>query len=403
MGRPLDRIYLDHNATTPLSPEALSAMTEVLARVHGNPSSTHAEGADARRRIEEARRRVAFALGAGDAEIVFTAGATEANNSVLHALASTADAPAHLVVTSIEHPSILEPATALEALGWRCTRLDVDGDGRIDIEELRRVVSAQTRLVSVILANNETGVIQDLVAVRAALVGSGAWLHVDATQAVGKWPVDFRALGADTLSLSAHKFGGPKGTGCLVMRRDTPFEALLKGGGQEKRLRGGTENVAGIVGLGVACEVAHRDLQGRMKRYAALRDRLWERIVSGMPDARRNAPVAHCLPNTLNVELPGQEGDVLMQALDLEGVAVSVGAACHSGSVSPSHVLVAMGRSPAEARASLRLSVGEGVDAAQVDRAADLLLELVERAAQGQGGAPRRASGGEPGDAQHVD
>lgn len=379
MLRPEDRIHLDHNATTPLAPDVLAAMTEVLAEVAGNPSSTHAEGAEARRRIEVARRQIAEALRTGDAEIVFTAGATEANNMVFHSLAWEAETPGHLVITSIEHPSVGEPAAALGAAGWRLSALAVDGDGLLRAGALAEALEDDTRLVSVILANNETGVVQDLAAVRAALEGHPARLHVDATQAVGKWPVDWTALDADYLSLSAHKLGGPKGAGCLVARRGAPLAALLRGGPQEKRLRGGTENVAGIVGLGVAVEAAHRDLSGRIKRYAALRDRLWQRLSEGMPDARRNAPADRCLPNTLNVELPGVEGDVLLQALDVEGVAASAGAACHSGSVSPSHVLVAMGRSAEEARASLRFSVGEGLGLDDVDRAADLVLEIVGR------------------------
>ncbi len=379
MGRLADRIHLDHNATTPLAPEVLAAMTRTLAEVSGNPSSTHAEGAEARRCIEVARRQITEALHVADAEIVFTAGATEANNMVFHSIASSSGAPGHIVTTAIEHPSVVEPAAALESAGWSITRIAVDEDGLLGEGALAAAIEPDTWLVSVILANNETGVVQDMEAVRAALEGSDARLHVDATQAVGKWPVDWMALGADYLSLSAHKLGGPKGTGCLIARNGAPLEALLRGGPQEKRLRGGTENVAGIVGLGVAVEVAHRDLPGRMKRYAELRDRLWQRIAAGVPDARRNSPEARTLPNTLNVELSGIEGDVLLQALDVEGVAASAGAACHSGSVSPSHVLVAMGRSPEQARASLRFSVGEGIELDDVDHAADLVLELVAR------------------------
>lgn len=389
MVRASERIYLDHNATTPLAPEVLDRMTEVLAQVAGNPSSTHAEGAEARRRVEAARRQVAIALHAEDAEIVFTAGATEANNMVHHSVHEAAARAArgardrvHVVVSAVEHPSVLEPAAAHAAAGGRVTRVGVDADGHVVAEQLRRALDADPTLVSLILANNETGVVQDMSVWAGLVAESGALLHVDATQAVGKWPVDFAALGADYLTMSAHKLNGPKGSGCLVARRGAPLEPLLRGGPQEKRLRGGTENVAGIVGLGVACEVAHRDLAGRMKRYEALRDRLWDRIVGAVPDARWNGSRDHVLPNTLNVELPGREGDVILQALDLEGVAASAGAACHSGSISPSHVLVAMGRTPEQARASLRFSVGEGQDAADIDRAADTLVEILARAAQ---------------------
>jgi cysteine desulfurase len=390
MIRESERIYLDHNATTPLAPEVLGAMTDVLAHVAGNPSSTHAEGAEARRLIEIARKQVAEALGAGGAEIVFTAGATEANNTVVLGVlqAGARDAergPGHMVLSSIEHPSVLEPAAAFEAAGGRVTRVGVDSDGLVSPDDLRAALEDDTRLVSLILANNETGVVQDMPALARVVAASGARLHVDATQAVGKWPVDLGALGADYLTLSAHKLNGPKGSGCLVARGGAPIEPLLRGGPQEKRLRGGTENVAGIVGLGRACEVATRDLSGRMKRYESLRDRLWQRIVSAVPDARWNGGREHVLPNSLNVELPGLEGDVILQALDLEGVAASAGAACHSGSVSPSHVLVAMGRTPEQAQASLRFSVGEGLDEADIERAADTLLEIVDRATGGSG------------------
>jgi cysteine desulfurase len=388
MIRDSERIYLDHNATTPLAPEVLAAMTEVLAHVAGNPSSTHAEGAEARRLLEIARKQVAVAVGAGDAEIVFTAGATEANNSVVQGLLQPEPERArgdlgHMVLSSTEHPSVLEPAAVFAAAGGRVTRVEVDADGLVSPDALGAALEPDTRLVSLILANNETGVVQDMRALAAVVADSPARLHVDATQAVGKWPVDMRTLGADYLTLSAHKLNGPKGSGCLVARRGAPIHPLLSGGPQEKRLRGGTENVAGIVGLGRACEVATRDLSGRMKRYESLRDRLWRHVVEACPDAQWNGARDHMLPNTLNVELPGLEGDVILQALDLEGVAASAGAACHSGSVSPSHVLVAMGRTPEQARASLRFSVGEGLDEGDIERAAETLLRIIARATSG--------------------
>jgi cysteine desulfurase len=366
------RIYLDHNATTPLRPEVLEAVTRALAERWGNPSSVHAEGAAARAAVEQAREQVAELVGARPDEVVFTAGASEANNAALAGVAR------HLVTTEVEHPSVLEPAAALEAGGVRVTRLPVDGDGLVDPDALRAALRPDTDLVSILWANNETGVIQPLAALAAGVRAAGVALHVDATQLLGKLPVEGDW---DLLSASAHKLNGPKGTGCLVCRR--PVAPFLRGGPQERRRRGGTENVAGIVGFGVACALAGKELAERAARAAALRDRLWEALRT-LPGVRRNAAGAPVLPNTLHVELEGVEGDVLLQALDLEGVAASAGAACHSGSVSPSHVLLAMGRTPERARASLRFSVGFGNDETQIDAAAERVRALVARAREGR-------------------
>jgi len=351
------RIYLDHNATTPLRPEVAEAMARVLRDVYGNPSSTHAEGAAARAALERAREQVAELVGARPDQVVFTSGATEANNTLLAALP-------RVVTTTAEHPSVLEPARALGA-----RLVGVDREGKVDPEALAEAVDGETQLVSILWANNETGVVQPLEAIARALPRSVA-LHVDATQALGKIPVEGPW---DFLSASAHKLNGPKGTGCLMCRRE--IRPLLLGGSQERGRRGGTENVAGIVGFGVACELARKELGERAARFAALRDRLFAQLEDL---GRRNG--SDVLPNTLNVEFPGIEGDALLQALDLEGVAVSAGAACHAGSISASHVLLAMGRTPEQALASLRFSVGHGNDEAQIDAAAALVRELVGRA-----------------------
>lgn len=369
------RIYLDHNATTPLRGEVVEAMTQVLRDGYGNPSSAHLEGAAARERVETAREQVAELLGARPAEVIFTAGATESNNTVL---AADAWRRGHLLTTAVEHPSVVEPAAALEAAGWSVTRLPVDVEGRLDPAALVGSLGPATRLVSVLWANNETGVLQPVEAIAEAAGARGVPVHVDATQALGKHPVDLARLPVALLSASAHKMNGPKGVGCLVVRGGAPGP-LLRGGPQERGRRGGTENVAGIVGFGVACELARRELPERRKQLAALRDRLWQGIRSRIPRARRNGSSEHVLPNTLNVEFEQTAGELLLQALDLEGVAVSAGAACHSGSISPSHVLLAMGRSAEEARASLRFSVGHGVDEAQIERVLSLLPALVER------------------------
>jgi cysteine desulfurase len=373
------RIYLDHNATTPLRAEVVAAMSEVLRANYGNPSSTHAEGAAARAVIERARAEVAALLGAAPSEIVFSAGATEANNTAVLGALATRPGRRRVVSTTIEHPSVEAPLAAAEAAGARVLRIPVDADGRLDLAALERAVDGETALVAVILANNETGVIQDVPRIAAAARAHGAWLHVDATQAVGKIPVNVAALGADLLACSAHKLNGPKGTGCLVVRAPTALPAYLLGGGQERRRRGGTENVAGIAGFGVACALARTELAERGPALAALRDRLWAGIEAKIPRVRRNGDPAHALPNTLSVEFDGVAGEVLLEALDGEGIAVSAGAACHSGSVEPSAVLLAMGRTPAQARASLRFSVGPSNTAAEIDHVLSLLPELVAR------------------------
>lgn len=376
------RIYLDHNATTPLHPDVVDAMIPVLRTGYGNPSSTHAEGAAARRLVDRARDQVAACLGAKPSEVVFTGGATEANNTVLLGLSGR---PGRIVSSAVEHPSVVAPLEWLEAREVEVVRLGVDRLGLIDLAELDEALATPTSLVSILWANNETGVIQQMDEIAQRVKAAGCLLHVDATQAVGKAAVNLADVPADFLSCSAHKFNGPKGVGCLVVRAGTACEPLLRGGPQERRFRGGTENVAGIVGMGLAAQIAQEGLESRIGHYRALRDRLWHAIESRIPAVRRNGCETRVLCNTLSVEFRDVAGDVLLQALDLEGVAVSAGAACHSGSISPSHVLTAMGRTPEQALASLRLSVGLGNDEAEVDRAASTLQDQVAkvRAASG--------------------
>jgi cysteine desulfurase len=375
------RIYLDHNATTPLREEVVEAMARVLRDCWGNPSSVHAEGSAARAELERARARVASLLGVEPGEVLFTGGASEANNTALFGVAAArAPGAGHLVTSAVEHPSVEAPAAALEARGWRVTRVGVDAEGRVDPEQIADAIAPDTALVSVIWAQNETGVVQPIEAIAAAARERGALVHADATQAIGKIAVDLRRVPLDLLSLSAHKFNGPKGAGCLIARRGVAFAPLVRGGPQERRRRGGTENVAGLAGLGVACALVERELEARAREAAALRDRLWEGIRLRVPGVRRNGSAAHALPNTLHVEFEAADGETLVQALDLEGIAVSSGAACHSGSIEPSAVLLAMGRTPEQARASLRFSVGHGTDAAAVERVLAVLPGLVERA-----------------------
>jgi cysteine desulfurase len=374
------RIYLDHNATTPVRPEVVEAMAAALREHWGNPSSTHAEGASARKALEAARSQVAALLGARPREVLFTSGATEANNTVLQGLLGRG-AGRHVVTTTIEHPSVEEPLRALEATGVEVTRVCVDANGRLDPEGVAAALRDETALVTVILANNETGVIQDAAKLAEAAHARGVPLHLDATQAIGKIPLDVVSLGADWLSGTAHKLNGPKGAGFLLDRSAGGLPALLQGGPQERRRRGGTENIAGIVGLGVACALAQAELEARVRHVRGLRDALWSGLRAAWPEARRNGCAEPVLPNTLNIELPGVAGDVLLEALDGEGIAVSSGAACHSGSIEPSAVLVAMGRTPEQARASLRLSVGPSNRSEEIERVVELLPALARRVA----------------------
>jgi cysteine desulfurase len=370
------RIYLDHNATTPVRPEVVDAMTGVLRAEFGNPSSVYEEGAAARTRVEAARTEVARLVGAKPLDVRFTAGATEANNTLLFGLLGAGD---HVVTSTVEHPSIDEPLARLERGGVAVTRVPCDGQGCVSAEAVAQAIREDTKLVSIIWANNETGALQPVEEVAALARERDVLMHSDATQALGKAPVDLSRVPLDFLSASAHKLGGPKGAGALVARGDRKLPAYLQGGGQERGLRGGTENVAGIVGFGVACGLAEKDLSARVEANRDLRNRLWRGLQSEVGDVRWNGDPERLLSNTLNVEFEGLPGEVLVQALDLAGVAVSAGAACHSGSIEPSKVLTAMGRTPEQARASLRLSVGWGVDASQVDRAVALLAELIPK------------------------
>lgn len=372
------RIYLDHNATTPVRDEVADAMDRAQRELYGNPSSVHEEGAASRAAIERARAQVASLLSCAPGDVLFTGGASEANNTALLRVAPVL-AGRHLVTSNVEHPSVEGPLEALAACGWRITRLPVDATGRLGADAVAGALTDDTALVSLIWANNETGVLLPIEEVAEVVAPHAARLHVDATQAVGKLPLDLSRVRVDLLSLAGHKFGGPKGVGCLVLRDLPEFEPLLRGGPQEGRRRAGTENVAGIVGLGVACELAERELPDRVRRYAELRDRLWAGLREKVPGVRRNGDPEHVLPNTLNVSFERTAGELLLQALDLEGVAVSAGAACSSGSIEPSRVLVALGLDPLAARGTLRFSVGHGTRESDIDRVLALLPDLVAR------------------------
>jgi cysteine desulfurase len=359
-------VYLDHNATTPLDPAVLEAMLPYLSAQFGNSSSRHEYGRAARRAIDDARSRVAMAVGAHPTEVIFTSGGSEANNLFIKGAAACLK-PGVLAVSAIEHPCVTRPAEQLLKRGWVLHRLSVDASGRIDAAGYQAVLALQPKLLSVMLANNETGVLQDVVTLAAQAKATGAWFHTDAVQAVGKIPVDFRSLnaaGVHAMSLSAHKLGGPKGAAALVLDKRLEIEPQIAGGGHERGLRSGTENVAAIVGFGVACELAVRQVEATASRLIALRGQL-ERGLQDMGATLFGAGVGR-LPNTVYFALPEMEGETLVSQLDRAGFAVASGAACSSANPEPSHVLRAMGVAPELARGAVRISLGTASTQAQV-------------------------------------
>jgi cysteine desulfurase len=374
----MDRIYLDHNATTPVDPEVLEAMLPFLREDYGNPASLHWHGQKARAAVEEARARVAELIGAEPVEVVFTGSGTEADNMAVRGVAGTAREPRRgIACTAVEHHAVLNAVKALRDEGWPTAIVRVDDEGRVDLENLARTVDERTALVSVMLANNETGVLQPVREAATLARQRGARVHCDAVQAAGKVRVDVRELGVDLLTLSAHKLYGPKGVGGLFVRRGTDLAPLLRGGSQERNRRAGTVNVAGVVGFGVACARAGERLDADGRRMATLRDRLEERLLA-IGGSRRNGAGPRA-PNTTNLSFAGTEAEALLMALDLAGIAVSTGAACAAGGVEPSHVLRAMGLPPERVQSSLRLSLGRSTREADVDRAAEVIRDCVAR------------------------
>jgi cysteine desulfurase len=373
-------VYLDYNATAPVRPEAQSAIADVLAHAPGNPSSTHGFGAAARAALARARKQVAEAVGAAPETIVFTSGATEANNTVLrHAAQAAGTAGARLVTCATEHPAVLEEARALAAEGCRVAVLPVGSDGRLDPGVFEASLEPGTVLASVMWANNETGVIQPIAQLARIAAAHGVPFHTDAVQVLGKVPLALGELPVDYASFSAHKLGGPKGVGALYVRPGARLTPLLRGGSQERGRRPGTENVPGIVGFGAACAAAQAELDAAHARHARLRERLWQGIRAAIPDAVRNGEAARTLAHTLNVSFAGASGEALVEALDLEGIAVATGAACHAGSTEPSHVLTAMGLPPQLGACAIRMSLGAGIDEAAIARVLEVLPGVVAR------------------------
>jgi len=372
-------IYLDHNATTSLDERVLEAMLPYLRGAFGNPSSAYAQGRTGRAALERAREQVAALVAAHPSQVVFTSGGTEANNTALKGVAHRR-APGRLLVSAVEHASVLAPAAALGRLGWNTDSIPVNDQGEVTAPAVRAALRPDTRLVSVMTANNETGVVNDIAAVADEVRAAGALLHTDAVQAAGKWPVDFAACGAHLMSISAHKIYGPKGCGALVVDKAVDMEPLLHGGGQEKGRRGGTENVAAIVGFGRAAELALAELDESSARLTALRRRLEQGLAAQVPQLRLFAADARQrLPNTLFLALPGLDGETLLLELDRLGMAVSGGAACGSAEHAPSHVLQAMGVAPEIARCAVRISLGRGNTQHDVDT---LIAALQRQAAR---------------------
>ena len=349
-------IYLDHNATTPLDPRVLDAMLPWLQGVHGNPSSIHRPGREARAALDRARMQVAALVNAQPAQVIFTSGGTEADNLALKGVCS-GKPRGRILVSAIEHAAVLGPVEDLIRQGWQVQRLPVDHECRLDFNALQKMLGDDVRLVSLMLANNETGVIQDVKAVADCAKRHGALLHTDAIQAAGKLPVDFVALGANLMSLSAHKLGGPRGVGALIVDRRVDLAPQITGGGQEHGLRGGTENLAGIIGFGKAAELARLELDVRNRHLRALRNNL-EAGLQSMSGISIFAEQVERLPNTVQLGVAGFDGEMVVMELDKRGIAASSGSACHSGSGQPSHVLLAMGMDEAYARSAVRISFG---------------------------------------------
>jgi cysteine desulfurase len=373
-----DPVYLDYNATTPVAPEVREAMLAALDAAWANPSAAHPLGRQARRAVEEARDPVAVLIGCDPDEIVFTSGGTESDNAAIVGVAEALRSRGrHLVVSAIEHAAVEEACRWLEGRGWEVTRVGVSRRGVVEPAALERAIRSETVLVSVIHAQNETGVLQPIAEIARITRARGIPLHTDAAQSVGKVPVNVRELGCDLLTVAGHKLYAPKGVGALYVRRGTPFEPFLRGAPHEQGRRAGTENVPGIVGLGAAADLALSELEKRRVWMERLRDRLEAALLAAIPEAVVHGSGAPRLPNTLSIAIPGTDANEMLEAM--EGVAASPGAACHAGKSEPSRVLIAMGVAPDLARATLRLTAGRVTTETEVDLAARRIVEAATR------------------------
>jgi cysteine desulfurase len=371
------RVYLDNNATSPLLPEVFEAMRPYFLEKFGNASSIHQQGQQARAAVEQARESVADLLNCRPAEVVFTSGGTEGDNLALFGLVKPGD---HVITSAIEHHAVLNTCKRLESIGCEVTYLPVDGQALVDPDDVKRAIRPTTKLISIIYANNETGVLQDVKAIGKIAAEADVYFHTDAVQAAGKVPIDVKDIGCDLLTLTAHKMHGPQGIGALYVRKGTLLQPMIYGGRHERSRRAGTENLPGIVGLGKAAEIARLGFSdGSVERMASLRDRLQYTLVETIDQVALNSGAAPRVANTTNIVFDCLEGEAMVIALDLKGLSVSTGAACSSGAIEPSHVLTAMGLSPDHARASIRFSVGKQNSADDIDFALQLIPEVVTR------------------------
>ena len=376
----MQRIYLDSNATTPMRPEVVAAMIPVFTKDYGNPSSIHWFGQQAKSMLDDARAQVARLIHAETSEIVFLSGGTEADNLAIRGIAESQKSRGrHIITSKIEHHAVLHTCRDLEKQGYEVSWLGVSSGGLVDPEDVRRAIRPDTILISIMHANNEIGTIQPIEEIGRIALAADIYFHSDGVQSTGKIPVDVKKLNVDLYSISAHKIHGPKGVGALFIKKGTPVKPLLTGGGHERNRRSGTENVAGIVGFGIAAKMAREGLESEMTHVRELRDRLESELKKRIELIHVNAENAPRLPNTSNIMVDFAEGEGLVISLDLKGVAVSTGSACSSGSLEPSHVLIAIGKTPDEAHGSLRFSLNSTNTAEEVDYVVDVLPRIVER------------------------
>ncbi len=381
----MKKIYLDYNATTPIDRMVLEEMLPYLSENYGNPSSIHSFGRKAKEALDTAREKVSEILRSSPREIMFTSGGSEGANFAIKstALGSLRDKGNHLITTKVEHECVLESFKFLEKQGFETTYLDVDSDGLLDLDELRDSISDETILVSCIYANNETGVISPIEEIASIVKEKGAVFHTDAVQTAGKINIDLEKVPADLVSISAHKFYGPKAVGALYIRdsfsQNNTLPPLIHGGGQERGKRSGTENIAGIVGLGAACAIAQNEMDRDESRIRAMRDKLLEELTENISGIKLNGVIDNMLWNTLNLSIVGVHGDSLAMNLDIEGVAVSTGSACSEGAIDPSHVLSAMGISREDAASSVRISLGRFTKDEDIDYVISVFPKVVER------------------------
>lgn len=374
------RVYFDHSATTPVDPEVAKLMMEYMVEKFGNPSSIHGYGREARKAVDEAREKVAALIGATSNEIFFTSGGTESDNLALKGVAyANKKKGNHIITSSIEHHAILHTCEYLEKQGFTVTYLPVDENGMVRIDDVKNAITDKTILISVMFANNEVGTIQPIKEIGKLAREKGVYFHTDAVQATGNYPIDVNELNIDLLTMSGHKFYGPKGIGALYIRRGVRVEEIQHGGAHERNMRAGTENVPGIVGLGKAAEIAKNEMEQRIAHVQALRDKIIEQVTKKIPHVKLNGHPTMRMPGSVNFSFHFVEGESLLLNLDLKGIGASSGSACTSGSLDPSHVLLAMGLTHEVAHGSLRLTLGRGNTEADVDYLLEVLPEIIER------------------------